>query len=443
MSESFKQLLVDGKNRLGIWGCGYIGFTSMVNFAKEGVYVIGYDVDKKVVATIRCNKPHIPNLEYWLGFPVKPVLSNMAQITFHWADMLADDVRIHLIAVPTERNGEPWHEPLQEVISMLAKRIPSAKKPDLIMIESTLTPGMFERVVVGTLGREKVGKEFLVGIAPRRDWFDSPDKNLKTLTRVIGGTTLETSEEMRGVLGIVCDNLIISDAQTVELVKSVENSILHIGATYANQLAFAYPEVDIAEVMRLASTHWRIPHYYPSVGTGGYCIPVSSKYVRDGAQYEFYLRILKETIRFDFFQPSRIAEIMIDKTNEGPIGILGLSYKRDLKVHILSPSLRIAKYLENHRIDVKVFDPYYTAEEVQTIVGVDTFDYPEDLSQFAGLIIVPPHRIFGQTPKKMLFQNLRKGQVILDNEGVWEKWRNDFDEKGIEYHRVGDKGWCL
>ena len=439
----FKEALIDGKTRLGVWGCGYIGFTTMINFAKEGVYSVGYDVDRKVVDKIKVGQTHIPNLDFWIGYHIELLVKEMINATSNWEDMMAEDIKVHLIAVPTERGGDPWHEPLQDVMNKLSRRQPTAENPDLIMIESTLTPGMFNEVVVGTLEKEgwQVGKEYLIGITPRRDWFDSPEKNLKALPRVIGGTTTETSMAMKEVLGIVCDHLIVSDAQTVELVKSVENSIFHICATYACQLANAYPDVNIAEVLRLASTHWRIPLYFPSVGTGGYCIPVSSKYVRDGSRQPQKLGLTIEAIRSDSQQPVYVADIMAEKVKGGSIGILGLSYKRDLKVHALSPSLGIIKRLKEHNIVIKVFDPYYTCDEVQSIVGLDTFEYPKELAQFSGLIIVPPHRVYSQTPKGILFQFLKKGQTILDNEGIWNKWHKDFIIQGIDYHTVGDKGW--
>ena len=442
----FKSSLIDGKTRLGVWGCGYIGLTTMINFAKDGIYCVGHDVDQQIIDSIAKGSIHIPTLDYWLGFKADSLLTKMIQPTADWENMLAKDIRVHLIAVPTERNGEPWQEPLEDVMYKLRERQPSIENPDLIIIESTLTPGMFDRIVVGTLEKAgwTVGKEFLVGIAPRRDWFDSPDKNLKALARVIGGTNIETSEAMKDVLGIVCDNLILAqDTHTVEMVKAVENSILHICATYACQLASAYPDVDVAEVFRLASTHWRIPLYYPSIGTGGYCIPLSSKYVRDGATQPEFLGITEEVIKSDSKQPFYVADLMAKKVNGGSIGMLGLSYKRDLKVHVLSPVIRIVERLKELGIKVEVFDPYYTSLEIYQILGVPSFQYPDELPGFDGLIISPPHRVFGQTPKSVLFPFLNKGQVVLDNEGIWDKWRDDFIAKGIDYHRVGDKGWCL
>jgi len=442
---NIRELLIDGKARIGVWGCGYIGFTTMVNFAKEGIYSIGYDVKESVIDKIKEGGIHIPNIEYWIGYHLGNLVKSMMKVTIDWNDMLAEDVKVHFVAVPTEKLGEPWFYPLQDVMDKISQRKRVKNDPDLVIIESTLTPGMFDKVVIGTLEDNdwNVGKNILVGIAPRRDWFDSPEKNLKALNRVIGGTTPETTEIMRQVLSIVCDNLIMSDAQTTELVKSVENSIFHICAVYACQLADAYPDVDINEVLRLASTHWRIPRYFPSVGTGGYCIPVSSKYVKDGAVYPHYLTLTREAIISDEQRPKSIAQLISMKIDGGDTGVLGISYKKDLKVHTLSPSLKIIDELQELGISVKVFDPYYDDMEMYQVTKSMPFKYPDELSQFDALIIVPPHRIFSQTPKSILLSHLRKGQVILDNEGVWDKWREDFIAEGIDYHRVGDKGWCI
>lgn len=437
--------LVEGRSRIGVWGCGYIGLTSMAYFANRGIYVIGTDVNPLTVQNINSGNVSIPNLERWLGFEIRPLVKEgLIRATEHWRDLLAEDVRVHLIAVPTEIGGEPWDDPITDVASKQGKRTPTAKKPDLIIVESTLTPGTLDNVVIRTLeqSNRKVGVEYLVGLAPRRDWFESSDKNLKNLKRVIGGTTPRTTEVMKKVLGLVCDNLIeASDHRVVEIVKSVENSILHVCSVYAMQLSRAYPHVDVYEVLRLSSTHWRIPLYYPSMGTGGYCVPVSTKYVKRGAVSPENLGIADETIKYDTNQPLFVADLIARKSG-GPIGVLGLAYKGDLKVHTLSPTIRMVDRLRNLGKDVRVHDPYYTKEEIFSVLGTDTFLYPDDLKVFSGIIIVPNHRLYERTPRRILCENLRRGQTILDNLGTWERWRTDFLEMGIDYHRVGDRNWC-
>lgn len=446
MAISIRERLIDNEAKIGIWGSGYIGFTSAINFALNGVRTICFDINSEVVKSINKGKVNIPNLDYWLGFSSGSLVKNgLLSATDKWQDLLKDEVCVHLIAVPTERNGEPWNSALKDVITKISQKKPTVKNPNLIIIESTLVPNETDEIVIKIIEDHghQVGKEFLVGVAPRRDWFHSPEKNLKNLPRVIGGTTPKTSKIMKEVLGIVCDHLLLaSDHKVVEMVKSVENSLLHIPSVYAMQLSRAYPEVDIKEVLKLASTHWRIPLYYPSMGTGGYCVPISSKYVNLGASFPEFLTITEEAIRWDLEQPKFIAQLINSKT-KGKIGMLGITYKGDLKVHVLSPALAIIRYLKEMGREVYTHDPYYTSKELLKVSGVGTFSYPDDLSKFKAIIIVPEHRMYMQTPKETLFKNLHKGQIILDNVGTWEKFRIEFKKHGIIYHCIGDKNWCL
>jgi UDP-N-acetyl-D-mannosaminuronate dehydrogenase len=48
---TFKEDLLEGKKRVGIWGLGYIGYSSMANFASRGVSCIGTDVLRDVSTT--------------------------------------------------------------------------------------------------------------------------------------------------------------------------------------------------------------------------------------------------------------------------------------------------------------------------------------------------------------------------------------------------------
>lgn len=447
LHQRFKEQLLHNDAKIGIWGSGYIGLTSAINFAVNGVQVVCYDVNEQTVESIRRGAIAIPNLEYWLGIPIQELVADgMVQATARWEDLLAPNVLVHLIAIPTERQGEPWDGPLRDVSEKIARKRLTPEQPNLIIIESTLTPTQVERIVVKRFKEQGhvIGRDVFIGVAPRRDWFHSPEMNLKNLPRVIGGTTPQTTELLTSVLEIICDKLLPASSHTVaELVKSVENSLLHVPSVFAIELARAYPHVDVQEVLKLVSTHWRIPHYYPSMGTGGYCIPVSSKYVILGAKHPNELTIAKAAIWRDEEQKRFIAEL-VDRQTNGPIGMLGITYKGDLKVHTLSPALAIIQYLKERGRRILVHDPYYTPEELNRITGgVEALEYPRRLSDLAAILIVPNHRLYTQTPRKMLFEQLQPGQLILDNLGCWRKMSAEFRARGIRYHCIGDSGWTL
>jgi len=415
----------------------------MANFAAEGVSCVGTDVSERIVSTINAGKTPVPNMEYWLGFDTKYLVdSGMMNATVDWRKVLAPEFSVHMIAIPTEKEDKPWDGALEDVFTKIATNVPRSGDPPLVIIESTLTPNKTDELVIPILEKQHlhVGKDVFLGVAPRRDWFISPEKNLRSLPRIIGGTTPETTNLMIQALSIVCDHLVPApDHRHAEIVKSVENAFRHVEITLANQLSLAYPSLNMIEVLKLVGTKWNVGVFHPSFGSGGYCIPLSSKYVLEGAQKPEYLTILKDTVSTDSALPEIVADRIADRGIKS-VGILGLSYKGDLKVHVLSPALRISKELMERGVKVKINDPYYSPEEIKKLAGADNFAFPDGLSEFECIVIVAGHRLYKAIPEAKLVAHLKKCRLILDN--LEETWRTfDWHSAGITYHVSGDSNW--
>jgi len=442
MRQLRKQLL-EGQRKVGVWGTGYIGFSTMANFAAQGVSCVGTDISDAVVSAINNGRMPVPDMEYWLGFDTNYLVeSGMMSATKDWRRLLTSEFAVHMIAVPTEKEDKPWDGALQDVISKISTQETNPQEPPLIIVESTLTPKKTDSLIIPILESKglRVGEDILVGVAPRRDWFISPEKNLKSLPRIVGGTTRETTGLMIDILSIVCDKLIQApDHKHAEIVKSIENAFRHVEITLANQLSLAYPSLDMTEVLRLVGTKWNVGTYHPSFGTGGYCIPLSSQYVLEGAEKPERLTILQETISTDNNLPIILADQLANRGFRN-VGILGLSYKGNLRVSVLSPTLRITKRLRERGVMVKVNDPYYTAEEIKKLTGVESFVFPQGLSEFECILIVAGHRLYRAISETQLRTYLTNCKMIIDN--VEETWR-DFDWKssGIEYYIAGHSRW--
>jgi hypothetical protein len=171
------------------------------------------------------------------------------------------------------------------------------------------------------------------------------------------------------------------------------------------------------------------------------CIPLSSKYVLEGAEEPTQLTILADTVRTDEHLPVLVADRIADKGFTS-VGILGLSYKGDLKVHILSPALRISKRLIERGVDVKINDPYYTSDEIRKVTGAETFQFPTDLSEFDCIVIVAGHRAYKAIPESDLKRYMTKCRLVLDNlEEIWKSF--DWNSIGIKYVVAGDRNWLL
>lgn len=73
---NLKQELLNGTKYMGIWGIGYIGFSSMANFAAKGVRCIGTDIDQRKVNEVNKGNMPIENIEFWLGFNTNPIFQH-------------------------------------------------------------------------------------------------------------------------------------------------------------------------------------------------------------------------------------------------------------------------------------------------------------------------------------------------------------------------------
>ncbi len=415
----------------------------MANFAAEGVSCVGTDISDRIVTAINTGRTPVPNMEYWLGFDTRYLVeSGMMKAVVDWKKVLAPEFAVHMIAIPTEKEDKPWDGALEDVTTKIATNVRKSGDPPLVIIESTLTPNKTDELAIPIFERKglEVGKDVFLGVAPRRDWFISPEKNLRSLPRIVGGTTPETTKLMIEVLSIVCDRLIPApDHRHAEIVKSVENAFRHVEITLANQLSLAFPSLNMVEVLRLVGTKWNVGIFHPSFGSGGYCIPVSSKYVLEGAEKPEYLTILKETISTDSNLPMILADSVAGRGFR-KVGILGLSYKGDLKVHVLSPTIRIARRLRERGVDVRVNDPYYSDDEIRHLTGAASFSFPEGLSEFECILIVAGHRVYRAISERQLKSYLTKCRLIMDN--LEETWRGfDWESAGIQYHVAGDSHW--
>jgi nucleotide sugar dehydrogenase len=433
--------------KIAIWGTGYIGLSTMAYYARYGIKCIGYDIVPETIKSINEGKVTMPGLGQWLGFSVEPFARDgLMRATSDVKEILEDpSVKVHFVAIPTEKNGKPWDGALQDVSKKISGKVVE-DGPDVVIVESTLSPGQCDKVLVDTLTRtgRRVPNDFQIAVAPRRDWFDNPGLNVHTIPRVVGGYDQESLKAAEEVLGIICSKLVpVSDHRIAELVKSTENSFRALNIAFANALSRAYPDVNTVELINAAATKWNYVAHYPGMGTGGYCIPLAPEYLLEGSatkgEHTDLLSLINQVNRS---QTKFVGDLINKSLSGGSVGILGLSYKRNLKVHVLSPSISLAETLKHGGNQVRIQDPFYSEQEVLKIVGVHSFKYPDDLKEFDSLVISVPHLEYTETPVPELLDSIRPGTFVLDAEGAWESYRDFFHQKQIDYRKIGDAGWA-
>jgi nucleotide sugar dehydrogenase len=435
---NYKKLLKSKKFKIAVWGTGYIGLSTMVYFSKKKIKCVGFDINKEKIRKINSGVLPLPDLKSWFGFDIKSLVNqNYLKATSDYKNLITEDFLVHFIAIPTEKDGKPYYKPLINVLNNIAKINHNVKNPPLVIVESTLAPKVSDKKIIPFLKKKNltVGKNILLSIAPRRDWFIEGGKNLENLDRVYGSTDKRSTKVTKDVLSIVCKKLHVASSYRVsEMVKSVENAYRHMDITLANQLSLAFPGDNIREVLKLVGTKWNLETFHPGIGAGGYCIPLSSRYILSQVKNPNKLSLLRETIKTDNGMSRSIAN-SISKKGLKKIGVLGLSYKGDLKVSVLSKVIPLVKSLIKKKLKVRLFDPYFSKKEIYKAVKVKTFNFPKDLSKFDCLIITVDHKQF-KIQKKILEKNLKNCKLIIDHDGAWKKYNLKNN-----YHLTGDHGW--
>jgi nucleotide sugar dehydrogenase len=428
--------LVDRRTSIGVWGAGAIGSSAAYYFALHGYRCIAYDISKERVREIAEGRFQSTAAHGADEAALRPDLGVKA--SNKWHDLDKESVSVHLIAVPTERAAEPSSASLADVIPRIARVIKKTDLgyPPIVSVESTILPSWVKDVVVAGLESEglRVGEDVLVGAAPRRDWFNGADYTIETLPRIVGGMDGLTTDLLVALYAPVCNTVQPAmDAEHAAFTKVIENVIRYEGITFGNTLSLAFPQYDMRHILRLASTKWNIPYYFPSLGIGGHCIPLAPQYVVEaGGPDNPYLKSVRDSLAFnadymDNLYQRRLRDVLKGKRR---VGVLGLAYTPNAKMHKLSPAFEVLDVLRDTP-SLRLHDPFYSDDEIYDLCSVGRFQFPDDISDFDALILVTAHAEYVSCP---IEDYVEPGTAVIDNTGVWAQ--RQFKD-GVEYYEIG------
>ena len=434
---NLRERILNGDSTIGIVGLGYIGFSTAAHYANAGAKVIGVDLDKTKVDSFNKGTVYIDNIEYWLGFDYAPLVTKYKRASASSSFNDLEKCDVVFVAIPTEKDGEPYMAILESVVRDLSSVVPHGC---LIIVESTMTPGTTQSVVVQGFNNHN-RQDVLVAVAPRRDWFVAgTGHTVKSIPRITGSSTQKGAQLAKDVLSMVCDKVIVADSHwEAEMIKSVENAYRHLDITLANQLALANPDVNMRQVLNLVGTKWNINSYHPNLGVGGYCIAPASKYVLGGVKYPEIVTVLQKSVEFTANMAKTYSDLF---SNHNEILVMGLAYKGGLKVDILSPGREICWELLDRGKNVYLDDPMYTEEEMVQIAGDDVkpVDFLESLSNKDLILITADHMEY-RLPYQEIKGKMNPGTVVLDVYGMWQQHQERLAEEGVSYVLLGEKGW--
>ena len=430
------------EEKLSLVGLGYVGMPIAVAFAKKGLKVIGYDLNKEKIDLYKSGVD--PTRE--VG---NEVIKNTT-VEFTADEKKLREAKFHIVAVPTPVNTDhtPDLTPVIGASEILGRNL---TKGSIVVYESTVYPGCTEDVCIPILEKQsglKCGVDFKVGYSPER--INPGDKvhRLENIHKIVSGMDEESLEEIKNVYDIVIEvgTYPVSNIRTAEAVKVVENSQRDINIAFMNELAMVFDRmnIDTNEVVDGMNTKWNALGFRPGL-VGGHCIGVDPYYFTYEAEKLGYHsqiilngRIVNDSMG-KYIADATIKEMI--KVGQAPkkskVVILGLTFKENCPDTRNSKVDDIIKRLNEYGIEPIVVDPWASERDAMREYGVELTPLHE-VKGADCVIVAVAHNEFKALRlddiKKLYRVSADSEKVLIDVKGIYSV--KDLKNSGMDYWRL-------
>ncbi|MFC1962383.1 nucleotide sugar dehydrogenase [Chloroflexota bacterium] len=417
-----------------IIGLGYVGLPLAEAFSRK-LQVIGFDTDvKKIQQLQRLQSPTESSIP--LSAPSLTALTadypSPTNLTFTADpnDISKADFIIICVPTPVTESKEPDLSHIRSVATIVSQ---SMKKGCVVILESTVYPGVTEEVVKPILEKGsglRCGEQFKIAYSPERINPGDKEHTIDRTTKVVAGIDRETTELVAQLYQKVTPHIFkAKDIKTAEAAKVIENIQRDLNIALMNELAIIFEKINLSvkEVLNAAETKWNFHRYSPGL-VGGHCIPVDPYYlVYKARELGYYPQVILAGRAINDYMAKHIAEISIKALSEAGkvikgsrVLIMGLAYKEDIPDVRESPAKKVIKELEEYGVEVVAFDPLISANDL-----VEEFDTKAlNLEEVKGIkvdciIVTVAHSVFHRFSLTDLRKIQNDNPILIDVRGIF------------------------
>jgi UDP-N-acetyl-D-glucosamine dehydrogenase len=354
--------------KIAILGLGYVGLPLALQFARNGVNVLGLDVDEKKITALNAGHSYIKHID--AGMVALEVTTGHFRASADFSEVSTVEAVIICVPTPLNKNREP---DISYILNSGRAIAPHMRPGVLVALESSTYPGTTDtdlRKVLEDGSGLQAGRDFHLAFSPEREDPGNPNSKVASIPKVVGGLTPACCERAVNLYQLAIKTLVpVSSCQVAEATKLLENIFRSVNIALVNELKMVYDAmgIDIWEVIAAAKTKpFGFMAFYPGPGLGGHCIPIDPFYLtwkaREFGQHTRFIELAGEinTAMPDYVL-ARVADALNDsgKPFRGSrILILGLAYKANVDDDRESPSYVLMEKLEARGAKVDYNDPY-------------------------------------------------------------------------------------
>ncbi len=301
------------------------------------------------------------------------------------------------------------------------------KKGATVIFESTVYPGTTEEVCIPALERSSSliwGKDFSVGYSPERINPGDKQNTLSQVIKVVAGDSPSTLDKIAALYETIIKAGVYraSSIKVAEAAKVIENTQRDLNIALVNELAIIFNKIgiDTTEVLEAAGTKWNFLKFKPGL-VGGHCISVDPYYLTYKAEtLGYHPQVILAGRRINDGMSKYIAEqtvkLMI-KTGAyikcSKVNVLGITFKENCTDTRNSKVVDLINELLSFGIEVSVYDPLPSPEEVLSDQGIRLSPWA-DLPQADAMILAVNHDFFLDIPADQLLSKVKPEGALVD-----------------------------
>ena len=400
--------------KIAIIGLGYVGLPLAVEFAKK-YQVVGFDINAQRVKELRNNTDVTleTTSEELLGVNLASADAFQNNATGLWITDEVSDIKaanFYVVTVPTpvDKNNRPDLTPLYKASETVGKVL---SKGDIVVYESTVFPGATEdecRPILESFSGLTFNEDFYLGYSPERINPGDKEHTVTKILKVTSGSTPEIASYIDQVYKsiIVAGTHMAPCIKVAEAAKVIENSQRDVNIAFVNELSkiFRLMNIDTSDVLEAAGTKWNFLPFKPGL-VGGHCIGVDPYYLAHKAmELGYNPEIILSGRRLNDSMGPYVAQetikLMIKKgikIHSSRVLVLGITFKEDCPDIRNSRAIDIIEELKSYSVNVDVYDPWASKEEVHEEYGIDLITSEEEFNvAYDGVILAVSHREFLQ-----------------------------------------------
>lgn len=432
---------------IAVIGTGYVGLVSAACFADLGHTVVGMDIDKKKIQTIKAGKSPIyePGLEEVLK---RGLSSGRLSFTTDIKKALKD-ATVVFSAVATPPNKD-FSADLKNIF-VVCENIANLIEHDIVFVQKSTVP-----IGTGTECEKRIaaifkkrGKNIHVPVVSNPEFLREGCAVGDTMKpdRIVVGINgdqwaKDIMEDIYKPLTRTGKPLIFMSRESAEVVKYASNAFLATKISFVNMFTGLCEQkgANIRDIAKGMGLDERIgPRFlHAGIGYGGSCFPKDVKaLIALSRETRLSLPIIDAVHKINENQRKRFAKkILKALPPKATVGVWGLSFKPKTDDMRDAPSLEIIQTLLKKGHTVHVYDPV-AMDNAKRILPKKVMFASSPLSAAKNtdaVVLLTEWDVFRGIDLNEL-KKVMKGQDLFDGRNVYDP--KEVKEAGLIYHGIG------